>query len=246
VWPLGASAVALALVLVPGPLFLRAIGGVPLLLFLPGFALAAALIGFDGPAGETALVSVALSVAVTGLGGLVLALAHDFGRSGIIAIDATVALGAGSIASLRVRRRPHPPGSRTGIPTKILVVAGTALSIVIVVAAFRLDVPSARSAQRQTTVALSAVQAGHSLHIEVTAPGTASFSGTLELQGSAAVLETWTVPALPPGGRWAPSPSVSLPANAAPLQLVLSHDGAAVRVLDLTPPLVGSNAGPST
>jgi hypothetical protein len=180
-WPLIFNGVGLLLVLIPGASFLRVIGAVSLLLVLPGYAVSVALFGPDRPMGAAAVVALAVSVSVTGIGGFALALAGVFNRPEIIAVDAAVGLGAGSVAAWRFRGARLQRRSVNHLWKKALVVTGGGIGIAILVVAFALDVTSARQAQKQTSVALSAVSAGKTLKIEVQAPDNVPFSGTVEL-----------------------------------------------------------------
>jgi hypothetical protein len=234
--PLVATILALGLSLSSGPEVLRAIGGISLLLFVPGFAISFALFGPDRSVADTVLVSLAASVAVTGLGGLVLALAHTFTRPEIIAVNGTLSLATASIAAWRFRHDSPPsrPSGRAG--TRILVVYGSVLGVAILVAAFSLDATSETHALKETSVALSAARHGATLGIEVVAPGNASFSGTLELKKASTVLRTWSVEKLPPGRSWTPSHPVPIGNGSGAFQLTLSHDGSQVRVLKILLP----------
>jgi Protein of unknown function (DUF1616) len=234
--PLVSAILALGLAVNSGPEFLRVVGGLSLLLFVPGFAISVALFGPERSAGDTVLVSLAASIAVTGIGGLVLGLAHAFNRPEIIAVDATVSLASAIVAAWRFRRdsRPDRPSGRIG--TRITVVTGTVLGIAILVAAFAIDATSATHELRETSVALSAARHGGTLGIEVIAPGNASFSGTVELKRASTVLQTWTVERLPAGRRWTPSHPVPIGNGSGPLQLTLSHDGSQVRAMDILLP----------
>jgi hypothetical protein len=242
--PLVSAILALGFALSSGPEFLRAIGGISLLLFVPGFAISVALFGQERSAADTVLVSLAASIAVTGIGGLVLGLAHAFNRPEIIAVDATVSLGSASIAAWRFRRDSGSARPSGRIGTRIVVVTGTVLGVAILVAGFAIDTTSATHELRETSVALSAARHGETLGIEVVAPGNASFSGTVELKRASTVLRTWTVDKLRPGRRWTPSRPVPIGKGSGSLQLTLSHDGSQVRVMHiLVPP---SRPGRST
>lgn len=184
-WPLIVNSIGLLFVVVPGSPFLRVIGAVSLVLALPGYAFSVALFGPDRPMGATAVVALGVSVALTGISGFALALAGVFDRPEIIAVDAAMGLGAGIVAAWRFRHAELPRRSVTHLWKKTLVVTGGVVGIVIVVVAFALDVTSARQAQRQTSVALSAVTAGKTLKIEVAAPDDVPFSGTVELTRAA-------------------------------------------------------------
>jgi hypothetical protein len=242
--PLVSAILALGFALNSGPEFLRAIGGISLLLFVPGFAISVALFGPERSAGDTVLVSLAASIAVTGLGGLVLGLAHAFNRPEIIAVDATVSLACAFVATWRFRHHAGPDRPSGRIATKITVLTGTALGIAILVAGFAIDTTSATHELRETSVALSAARHGGTLGIEVVAPGDASFSGTVELKRASTVLQSWTVDKLPAGRRWTPSHPVSIGNGSGPLQLTLSHDGSQVRVMNIVLP--PSHPGRST
>jgi len=184
-WPLIANGVALVFVLIPGSPFLRVIGAVSLLLALPGYAVSVLLFGPDRPVGAAAVVALAVSVALTGLGGIALALAGVFDRPEIIAVDGALGLGAGSMAAWRFRNAHPTRQSVNRVWTRALVVTGGGVGIVIVVVALALDATSASQAQKRTSVAVSAVTAGKSLKIEVAAPEDVSFSGTVELTRAA-------------------------------------------------------------
>jgi len=234
-WPLIAIVLALAFVLIPGAPILHAVGAVPLLLLLPGYAVSFLLFGPERPAGATAVVALAVSVAVTGLGGFGLALGGVLDRTWIIAVDAGVGTGAAAFAAWRYRSDLRPRRSPGHVWTRLLVVSGSALGVAIIGVAFALDVTSARQAQNQASVALSVITAGDALQIQVAAPDDGSFSGTLELKGTSTILRTWTLQGIPPGGRWTPSGSVHLPKNTGSLQLVLSRRGLRLRVVDIAP-----------
>ena len=233
--PLLGTVLALILVLVSRPTLLHFIGAVPLILFLPGYALSLSMFGPDMPAGQTSLLSLALSIAITGIGSLVLVLAHVFARVEIISVDGAIGIGAGSIAAWRLRKMPPRRRAQTNVRTKVLIGVSGIVSIAILVFAFALDSTSAKTAQEQSSVALSAVSAGMQLKIGVIAPGNASFSGTLQLKRSSTVLRAWIIRRIPAGGRWAPAGSVQLPGGSGVVQLVLSHHGSPIRVVRVSP-----------
>ena len=182
--PLIGTILALVLVLISRPLVLHIIGAVPLVLFLPGYALCLSMFGPDLPAGQTSLVSLAVSVALSGIGSLVLVSLHTFARVEIISLDAAVGIGAGSVAAWRFRNLPPPRRAQSNAKTKVLIGLSGIIAMTILVLALSLDTTGAKTAQSQNSVALTVVSAGTHLTIGVIAPGNASFSGTLQLKRS--------------------------------------------------------------
>jgi hypothetical protein len=234
--PVLVGAVAVALVIAPAPQAIRVVAGVAFVLLIPGYALGRALVGAKGPAGETAVLSIALSLSAAGLAGLLLALFHDFGRAQIIAVLALIAVGAAAVAISRDRLgTDRQQVNRVSVRALAVATAATAAVVLILIVAFGRDGASAVAQQRYSSVALAAVRGNDSLKVEVIAGGTAPFSGTVSVQAMSSTLATWTVRGVRPGDSWTTLLS-SAPAGALKVTLVGDNELRVLRVAPLASP----------
>lgn len=228
-------AVAVTLVIAPAPHAIRVVAGVVFLL-IPGYALGRALVGANGPAGESAVLSIALSLSAAGLAGLLLALFHDFGRVQIIAVLALITVGAAAVAISRHRLGTDlRQVNRVSVRNLAVGTAATAAVVLILIVAFGRDTSSAIAQQRHSSVALAAVRGNDALRVEIIAGGTAPFSGTVSVQTMSSTLATWTVREVRPGHSWTTLLS-SAPAGALKVTLVGDNELRVVRVAPLASP----------
>jgi Protein of unknown function (DUF1616) len=145
-WALvGLALAGLAVALVPSPGWLRAVLLTPLVLLLPGYALAAALF----PPGrikrlDRAAYAISLSIALTVLGGLLLQLVLPLGR--VTWAVLLVLLTVGTSARALIRRQPgEHPRLRLRAPARL---TPAILSSVLLLAAVALAAGSVAIAQR--------------------------------------------------------------------------------------------------
>ena len=230
--PLVACFAAMAVVIAPSPQVIRVIVGIAFVLLVPGYALSRALVGARGPKGETAALTIALSISIAGLAGLLLALFHDFGRAQFVAVLALVTVVAATAEIVQRRQGTVTPTvNRSSIRTfAVMAVVASVLGLILIFA-FRQDARSVQTQQRHSSVALAAVREHHALKVQVIAGGTAPFSGTVWLEGSSSRLATWTLRSLQPGETWSAVMSV-VPAG--PLRVTLVGS-ANLRFLSVAP-----------
>jgi len=197
------GAFTLALVFASVPHGLQVAAGVALVLLIPGYALGRAMVGVKGPVGETAVLSIAVSVSVAGLGGLLLALFHEFGRLQFIALLSLISVGATAVTMRRSGVRAALPA--VGLLTRraiALTAVAAVITIAILIVAFQRDVASARVQQRDSSVALAAVRDKASLKVEVIAGLASPFSGSASLRSASSIVASWTIRELRPGESW--------------------------------------------
>jgi len=126
-----------AVIVFSAPTLVRAVAGIPLALFLPGFAVTAAVFARHRLDWVTVLVlSIAFSLVVVILGGLLLnALPPGLTESSWTALMVLATVGAAGFAASRVERDSGPP-ERRGLPRLTRVEMGLlGLTIVLISAA---------------------------------------------------------------------------------------------------------------
>ena len=125
---LTAIAALLALFFDSGPV--TAIALLPLVLFLPGYAISAALLAPGSISRELRLVlALALSVCAATLGGVVLQIFVGLDRGAFVALLATETLAASAIALRRGDRRQPPPVAWPRLPGWSIVAFAAALAL---------------------------------------------------------------------------------------------------------------------
>jgi uncharacterized membrane protein len=237
------ACLAFVAALLSAPVLLRAVLLVPLVLVLPGYALAAILFppGTVSPA-ERGVYTVGLSIAVTAIGGLLIQLVVGLDRDVWAAFLAIVTISAGVRGLHRSERRRITP-SRTRMP-RSLPVAIVLFLVAAVVAA--MAIASAGSGLRDAqakihftdfwlipdsnggptaesfTVGLRSHE-GHITHYTV----------RLSSEGQPFATEYVTLRA---GQQWKRSFPVANSLERVPVRARLSRDGLPYRSLDVTPP----------
>lgn len=233
---------ALLAALLSAPVWLRAPLLVPLVLLLPGYAVAANLFA-PGTIGvtERGVYAVVLSIAITAVGGLVIQLALGLGRE----VWAVFLAGVTLYASLRilVDGQPGPLPVPSSIPWTVPV-AAVAFVAAIVVAA--LAVASAGDGLRDAQAKIhftdfwllpdgrSGTEAGK-LSVGLRSHEGRPSGYTLKLTRGGEVLSREDL-RLRAGEKWEKSFAVSAAPRGVPVVATLSRDGASYRRLDVVPP----------
>lgn len=146
----GLAGLALAILVLPLPHFLQAIAALPLVLILPGYALAAAIFppGFVTRE-ERWVFTIAFSIVAAVLGGLVLQLLLDLGRGVWIGLLVVVTLGFCALASARrgpIRKSaPRPLAAPVPALPLALLAAAAICAIAVAVASHSAGEQLARS-----------------------------------------------------------------------------------------------------
>jgi hypothetical protein len=139
-WVGAASLASLVLIVLPIGGLLKAIALVPLVLFLPGYAIAAAMFGPGAiTRGERLVYALSLSVAAAALGGLFWQLLFGLSRSAWAFLLVAITLVATAVAQRRrasqsSRKAERPPRHlpRVGLPTGLAMLAALVLTIVAI------------------------------------------------------------------------------------------------------------------
>lgn len=232
---------ALIAAVVSAPVWLRAPLLVPLVLVLPGYAVAANLfapktIGIT----ERGVYAVALSIAITALGGLVIQLALGLGRE----VWAVFLAGVTLYASLRILvEGPSDPLSRPSSISWAIPVAAVAFLAAGAIAT--LAVVSAGQGLRDAQAKIHFTDfwllpdGGAGTETNRLSVGLRSHEGqpssyTLELTRSGEILSHQDL-RLRAGEKWERSFSVSAAPRGVPVVAVLSRDGAPYRRLNVVP-----------
>jgi hypothetical protein len=214
-------------VLLDGPALLRSLLTLPLVFFLPGYALLAAL--FPADELETParlLMGVALSLALVAVGGLVLHFS-GLGLQSTSWLFVLVGISGAGCGVAWVRRRSLPVGLAgfhpVGLtPVQLLLVAGALGLAVAAVGIARSGVlaqPRAGFSELWMMPASSAPTRDPSVKIGVTnQEGMAVRYGLVILDQDDRVLTSWDVIDLGPGGHW--QTTYALPSTIPPLERV--------------------------
>lgn len=233
---------ALIAALLSAPVWLRAPLLAPLVLFLPGYALAANVfapktVGIT----ERGVYAVVLSIAITAVGGLVIQLALGLGRE----VWAIFLAGVTLYASLRIlvdgQSDPLPvPSSvswRIPLAAVIFVLAGVIAALAVISAGEGLRDAQAKIRFTDFWLLPGARPGAETDDLSV---GLRSHEGqprryALELTRDGEVLAEEDV-RLRAGEKWEKSFAVSAAPRGVPVVAVLNRDGAPYRRLDVTPP----------
>lgn len=236
----GLACVGLPAALLPAPVWLRAVLLVPLVLLLPGYALAANLFrpGTVG-ASERLVYSLALSIAVTALGGLLTQIVFSLGRDVWAVLLCLITICAAVRALLE---QPRPDSGRLRIPWALLpAVIVFALSGVLVAFAIVSADHGLRDAQakiRFTSFWLLPSKAGATtanLSVGLRSHEGAPTSYVLRLSREGRPLLTRTLE-LNTSEEWEGSLSLSTTPTDSPVIAKLSREGIPYRHLEVTPP----------
>lgn len=233
------ACVGLLAALLPAPVWLRATLLVPLVLALPGYALAANFFvpGTIG-ASERFVYALALSIAVAAIGGLLTQVVLDLGRDVWAVLLCLVTICAAARAMLE---QPSPASGRPQLPWALLpaglvfVLAGALAAFAIVSADHGLH--DAQAKIHFTSFWLlpgKATASTENLNIGLRSHEGMPTSYVLRLSREGRSLLTRTL-VLSTGEEWERSFSLSRAAAEAPVIATLSREGIPYRRLEVTP-----------
>lgn len=235
----GLACVGLLAALLPAPVWLRATLLVPLVLALPGYALAA---NFFAPgtigASERFLYTLALSIAATAIGGLLTQIVFELGRDVWAILLALVTVCA---AARAMREQPRSAPDRLRVPWALLpaglvfILAGAIAALAIVSADHGLH--DAQAKIRFTSFWLlpgKVTAASEGLSVGLRSHEGVPTSYTLRLSREGRPFLTRAV-VLNAGEAWERSFSLSATAPGVPVIATLSREGLPYRRLDVTP-----------
>ncbi len=235
---------ALVVALVGTVTWLSAALLLPLVLFLPGYALAA---GFFAPRSvgriERGIYAVALSISVVAVGGLLLQLVFDLGRNLWVVFLVAVTLAAALRAHRRYPVQPigWPAGISPALPVAILAFAIAAVIAALAIASAGSGLREAQAKIRFTDFWL--VPAGAGAHVPgkgALEVGLRSHEGHparfgLRLSREDQVLFSRNL-TLRAGETWQRSLAVAKAPRGVPVVAVLTREGKRYRKLNLVPP----------
>jgi uncharacterized membrane protein len=236
----GLACVGLLAALLPAPVWLRAALLIPLVLVLPGYALTANLFASGSiGASERLIYTLALSIAVTALGGLLTQIVLDLGRDVWAALLSLVTIGAG-VRALISRTDPGPSRPRVSwrlLPAGLVFVLAAAIAAFAIVSADH-GLHNAQAKIRFTSFWL--LPGRFTASMATLAVGLRSHEGertgyTLQLSREGHPLLTRTL-VLNGGEKWERSLNLSTSGADAPVIATLSREGIPYRHLDVTPP----------
>ena len=210
----------------------------PLVLALPGYALAAALFPPGTLSrGERLVHTFVLSIAAVAIGGVILQLVFDLHHTVILLLELAVTLGGVAVALRRRAMRPSratalpPPGPAPGI----VVLLGYAAALVIAVGAVTTDASGVRDQQdRQVFASLWAVPDKQDPSLVRVGVWNHGGPSSLELQVSSAETLLATIPVeLDEDPRWETTLPPEVDAAAPDLTLTLFDAGVPYRSVEL-------------
>jgi hypothetical protein len=215
----------------------RAVGALPLVLFLPGVG-AWGLPDRSSPNAAPGLgaLIVIMSVALTVLDGVALAASGEFSRPALAISLAGLSL---ILGVLRLHRAPNRPDDlvrdvAAGAPP-IFVVLGGLAAVAVAAAAIVWSVHSTdRNLVRASTPSLWSYEKGARLLVGVDAGPSQPAGMTVRVMAASAIIQSWAVPKSPADGRveWL----VPEPHSPYGLRIILLVGSTTVRTLDLSGP----------
>jgi uncharacterized membrane protein len=230
----------LALVLIPGGGWLEGVLLLPLVLILPGYALAAALFQPGSiPPAERAVYTVALSIAVTGLGSVLAQIAFDLDRGVWVAMLLAATLAACWVAQRRRELLPVEGASpRFELPSvNPLAIVAVLAAIGVAAGAFSIAVDSTRDSRAEAHFAelwvlpqrnTSGGSGGSSVSIGIGNHEGRPVTFRLQATRGGKVVASWTV-RLTGNESWQTNLSAPRPSASAPLRVILLRNGLVYR-----------------
>jgi uncharacterized membrane protein len=225
--------------LLPAPVWLRALLLTPFVLIMPGYALAA---NFFAPntvgASERAVYAVALSIAVTAIGGLLTQLLFGLGREAWAVGLFLVTVGATGRVLLT---RPLPAPRPWRVPWTLapaclaFVLAAVIAGAAIISASDGLQDAQAKIRFTDFWLLPGAGASTDTVRVGVRSHEGAATAYTLRLYRNRAPIST-RVLRLQPGDRWERSLTIGSGPRSTPVTAILNREGEPYRRLDVTPP----------